>query len=84
MSQKKSLSELESQRMRILYRAARQYGLGTNRQHSVRDRVNSVTSRYRTNMFRYFGSDTISPAQVKQGVPKRFYVGLKNAQGSKG
>lgn len=62
-------------------RAARQYGY-SERQRSIRDRVNATSKRYSSNMYRHFGGDAYG--RTNEGVPRRNYMGLRIAQGGKG
>ena len=60
-----------------MYNAGRQYGLGTSRQRSIRDRTKAVMERYANNIDSYFrrrGIDVYGSIPVSRSR----YMGLNN------
>lgn len=61
---KKTYSQLYQQSRRIMYNAGRQYGLGTDRQRSIRDRTKSIMERYGIRIDSYFSKEELISMEI--------------------
>ena len=59
-----------------MYNAARQYGLGTDRQRGIRDRVKSIFGRYERRIDNYFSKRGYEGAN--KPLSRRIYMGNSN------
>ena len=74
---KKTYSQLYQQSRRIMYNAGRQYGLGTDRQRSIRDRTKSIMERYGIRIDSYFSKRGVDVYGNKP-ISRRVYMGNNN------
>ncbi len=71
----KTYKQLQEQARRIMYNAGRQYGLGTDKQHNVRDKTKSIINRYGKNIDKHFAKKGIDVYGFNP-VSRRVYMGL--------
>mgnify|MGYP000479436762 CR=1 FL=1 len=60
-----------------MYNAGRQYGLGTERQRSIRNRTKSILERYEARIDKYFSKRGIELYGNKP-ISRRIYMGNNN------